>query len=141
MKKLFSTNNDIAYLIARLALGIMIFPHGCQLLLGWFGGGGFDKTVTAMSQGGIPVPFVYLAIIAEFFGGLGLILGFLSRISAFGVGTVMVVAVLHVHLKNGFFMPTGYEFHILATALALIVMIRGAGPLSIDSVLSRKRAK
>ena len=92
---------------------------------------------------GIPAPFGYLAIAAEFFGGLGLILGFLSRIAAFGVLCNMVVAVLTVHIHNGFFMNwagtnkgEGFEYHLLAIAMALAVIIGGGGTASIDRALS-----
>jgi putative oxidoreductase len=141
MKKILATQNDIALTVARLALGIMILAHGSQKMLGLFGGHGFAATVQGMSGMGIPVLFVYLAIIAEFFGGLGLVTGTLSRLSAFGVGTVMMVAAAKVHLANGFFMNwmgtqkgEGIEFFILAVGLALVVMIRGGGALSVDAL-------
>ena len=92
--------------------------------------------------------FAVLAIAAEFLGSLGLITGFLSRIAAFGVAVVMVVAVVRVHAVNGFFVnwfgnqkSEGFEFHLLAIGLALIVMIYGAGKPSLDAQLARKAAK
>lgn len=129
----------------RLALGVVIFPHGLQKTLGWFGGAGFAGTMGFFTQGGIPAVFAFLAICAEFLGGLGLILGGLSRVAAFGVLCVMLVAVYRVHWAVGFFMNwggnqkgEGFEFHILAVAIALTILFRGAGALSLDRALSRR---
>ena len=146
-EKLVSTKEDYGALVARLALGIMIFPHGAQKLLGWFGGNGFGPTMDWFTQQlGIPWIFGFLAIMAEFFGGLGLIVGFMSRIAALGVGITMLVAVMKVHAANGFFMNWyviperghGYEFHILAIGLALVAVLKGGGALSVDRVLTKK---
>jgi len=121
----------------------VMFPHGAQKMLGWFGGHGFSGTMGFFTHQGIPASLAFLAIAAEFFGGLGLILGFLSRIAAFGVLCNMAVAVLTVHLHNGFFMNwagtnkgEGFEYHLLAIAMALAVMIGGAGAPSVDRALS-----
>ena len=145
-KKLMHTSDEIAPLIARLVLGAVIFPHGAQKLLGWFGGYGFNGTMAFFAGLGIPTGLALLAIVAEFFGSLGLITGLLSRVAAFGISCLMIVAVATVHLGNGFFMNwlgtqkgEGFEFHLLALGLALIVMIRGAGAYSVDGVLIRKR--
>jgi putative oxidoreductase len=140
MRKLLNTQNDIALTIARLALGTMILAHGSQKMLGLFGGFGFAGTMGFMTgKLGIPAAFAFLAIVAEFFGGIGLIVGGLTRVAAFGVACVMMVAVLMQHLPNGFFMNwmgsqkgEGVEFFILAIGLALVTMIRGAGALSLD---------
>ena len=93
---------------------------------------------------GIPVVFAVLAILAEFFGGLGLITGLLGRVAAFAVGAVMAVAVPLVHIHNGFFMNwagnqrgEGFEFHLLALAIAVAIMVRGSGAWSLDRLLSR----
>ena len=95
---------------------------------------------------GIPAVFAFLAIAAEFFGGLGLIVGFLSRIAAFGILVNMVVAILKVHMVNGFFMNwtgaqkgEGFEYHLLAIVIALAIIVRGAGALSVDYSLSHRR--
>jgi putative oxidoreductase len=143
--KLLATNNSAALGIVRVALGIVMFAHGAQKMLGWFGGHGFSGTMHAFTgMMGIPAPLAFLAICAEFFGGLGLILGFLSRIAAFGVLCNMLVALVHVHLPNGFFMNwggtqhgEGFEYHVLAIAMALAIMIAGAGAVSLDGALSR----
>src|SRR5580698_9225309 len=102
IRKLIATDNDFATAIVRLVLGVIFFAHGAQKMLGWFGGYGFTGTMgffTGVMH--IPAPFAFLAIAAEFFGGLGLILGFLTRIAAFGIAVNMVVAVVMVHSSNG----------------------------------------
>ena len=147
LKKLMQTDDDLGRLIVRLALGIVIFPHGAQKLLGWFGGGGFAGTMQGMTQMGLPAIVVFLVIIAEFFGGLSLITGFLGRIGAFGVLCVMLGAIFLVHLSNGFFMNwsgsqkgEGIEYHLLAIGIALAIMVKGSGALSIDRSMSEKGA-
>jgi putative oxidoreductase len=146
IRKIISTSNDNAALVARLTLGVVMFPHGAQKMLGWFGGYGFSGTMGFFTeQMGIPAVFAFLAILAEFAGSLGLITGLLSRVAAFGIGSVMAVAILTAHLSNGFFMNwygkqagEGYEYHLLAIGLALVVMIRGGGAYSIDKKLSER---
>ena len=142
--KVVSTDDSVATAILRFALGVVFFAHGAQKMLGWFGGPGFSGTMgmfTGYMQ--IPAPFAFLAIAAEFFGGLGLILGFLTRIAAFGIAVNMVVAVVAVHSSNGFFMNwtgtqkgEGFEYHLLALALTAFLMIRGAGAFSIDRLIA-----
>ena len=140
---LFKTNNSTAPLVARIALGLVMLPHGAQKALGWFGGHGFSGTMGFFTGTmHIPAVFAFLAILAEFAGSLGLITGLLSRVAAFGIGTVMVVAILTVHAANGFFMNwfgnqkgEGFEYHLLVLGLAAVVWIRGSGALSIDGHL------
>ena len=142
-----ATDSDAAATVARLALGLMILPHGLQKAFGMFGGYGFEGTMGFFTGTlGIPAAFAVLAIVAEVAGGLGLILGAVGRMAAFGVGTVMVVAALTVHLPNGFFMnwgggmpagAEGWEFHLLAAALAVIVILRGSGALSFDRLVTK----
>ena len=143
-QKLTSTSNDVALTFLRLALGIMIFAHGAQKMFGWFGGFGFHPTITFFSQLGLPAAVTVLVMVTETFGGLGLILGFLTRIPALGVAVEMAGAVVMVHLPNGFFMNwlgnqkgEGFEFHILAIAIALALLLRGAGAYSVDRALSK----
>ncbi len=119
---LFKTNDSFVSLIARLALGFAMFPHGAQKTLGWFGGYGFGSTMNFFTgQLHIPALFAFLAITAEFAGSIGLVTGFLSRVSAFGIAVTMLVAALMVHASNGFFMNwagnqkgEGFEYHLLA---------------------------
>lgn len=142
---LIKTPDSFAPLIARLALGIVMFPHGAQKALGWFGGYGFTGTMGFFTQTmHIPAPLAFLAIAAEFAGSMGLIVGCLSRIAAFGIASNMVVAILTVHAANGFFMNwdgsqkgEGFEYHLLALGLALIVIVYGAGKASLDSTLAK----
>jgi putative oxidoreductase len=146
MKSLLKTNDSFAPTLARLTLGIVMFPHGAQKALGLFGGFGFHGTMNWFTQQlHIPVVFAVLAIAAEFLGSLGLVAGFLSRIAAFGIAVVMVVAIITVHAGNGFFMNwfgnqkgEGFEFHLLAICLASIVMIYGAGKFSLDAFFAGK---
>jgi putative oxidoreductase len=143
LRKLLSTPNDFTLTLVRLVLGIVFFAHGAQKMLGWFGGFGFHGTMGFFTQQmGIPAPLAFLAICAEFFGGLGLIVGLLSRIAAFGIIVNMLVAIATVHFQNGFFMNwygkqkgEGFEYHLLAIALGLVILIKGAGALSVDRVL------
>ena len=143
-KKLISTSNDVTLTILRLVLGVVFFAHGAQKLLGWFGGYGLTATVGAFTHMGMPAPLVYLIIATEFFGGLGLILGFLTRIPALGIGCLMVGAIFLVHMPNGFFMNwannqkgEGIEYHLMAIAMAAVLLLRGAGAFSVDRALSR----
>lgn len=134
---------DVGLLALRLALGVIFFAHGAQKVLGWFGGHGLSATVAGMGHMGIPAPLAYLAIAAEFLGGLGLIFGVLARLSALGILVDMVVAVLLVHASNGFFMNwetqaghvaphgEGFEYHLLAIAIALMVLLAGPGRLAL----------
>src|SRR5262249_23577209 len=131
MRKILATSNDLTLTLARLALGIVFFAHGAQKMLGWFGGYGFTGTMGFFTQQmHVPAVFAFLAICAEFFGGFGLIVGFLSRIAAFGILCNMLVAVATVHIHYGLFMNwtgqqkgEGFEFHIIALALLLVVMV------------------
>jgi putative oxidoreductase len=144
IRKLTATDNDAAIVVLRLVLGVIFFAHGAQKMLGWFGGYGFAGTMgffTGMMH--IPAVFAFLAIAAEFFGGLGLILGFLARVAAFGIFCNMIVAVALVHAQFGFFMNwtgaqkgEGYEYHLLTLATTVFLMIRGAGAASVDRLLS-----
>jgi len=146
LRKLLTTSNDLAVTIVRLILGIVFFAHGAQKMLGWFGGYGFHGTMGAFTTHmGIPAPLALLAICAEFFGGLGLIVGLLGRIAAFGILINMLVAIAKVHVTNGFFMNwtgqqkgEGFEYHLLAIAIALLILIKGSGAFSVDRLLSRK---
>jgi putative oxidoreductase len=144
IRKLIATDNDIATTILRLVLGVIFFAHGAQKMLGWFGGYGFTGTMgffTGVLH--IPAVFAFLAIAAEFFGGLGLIFGLLTRVASFGVFCNMFVAVAMVHGQFGFWMNwtgaqkgEGYEYHLLLLAASAVLMIRGAGAASLDRLLS-----
>ncbi len=144
LRKLLHTDNDLVLTVIRLVLGVVFFAHGAQKMLGWFGGYGFSGTMGFFEHNGIPAVFAFLAIAAEFFGGIGLLLGLLSRVSAFGITSNMLVAIATVHARNGFFMNwtglqkgEGFEYHLLVLAITFLVMARGAGALSLDRLLSR----
>src|SRR4051812_19771765 len=145
--RLIRTTDDAVALVLRLILGIVMFPHGAQKVLGWFGGYGFNATLQGMSKM-LPSALVVLVMIAEFFGSLGLILGLLTRIAAFGIGAVMLGAILTVHGKFGFFMNwqgkqpgEGFEYHLLALGLAVALMIKGGGKASVDLALTRGQTR
>jgi putative oxidoreductase len=148
LSKVFKTEEDVALTVSRLILGVVFFAHGAQKMLGWFGGYGFTGTMGFFTQTmGIPAPLAFLAIAAEFFGGLGLISGLLSRIAALGIAVNMLVAIMTVHLRNGLFMNwsggqkgEGFEYHLLAVALAICVIAKGAGAFSLDRMLWRRLA-
>jgi putative oxidoreductase len=142
-RQLTRTDDTVTALVLRLALGIVMFPHGAQKLLGWFGGRGFFGTIELFHQLGFPTVVAVLVTVGEFFGGLGLLVGFLSRIAAGGIGIIMLGATLTVHWQYGFFMnwagnPTreGFEYHILAIGLAVALVILGGGKWSIDRTLA-----
>ena len=137
------TDGEWVVAIVRVVLGVVFFAHGSQMALGWFGGAGLQTTLRVFrEQLHIPAPLAMLAVAAEFLGGLGLIVGLLSRIAALGIAVVMIVALVAVHRKFGFFMNWygeklghGIEYHVLVLALALTVMIKGAGAFSLDQFL------
>ena len=144
LRRLLATEDSRATATLRLVLGVVFFAHGAQKMLGWFGGPGFSGSM-GMFTGylHIPAPLAFLAIAAEFFGGLGLILGFLTRIAAFGIAMNMVVAIAMVHSSFGFFMNwtgaqkgEGFEFHLLVLAITAFLMMRGAGAFSVDRTIA-----
>lgn len=144
IRRIYTTDDSFATTILRLTLGAVFFAHGAQKMLGWFGGFGFRGTMglfTDMMH--VPAPLAFLAIAAEFFGGIGLIFGFLTRIASFGIGVNMAVAVLTVHRAFGFFMNwtgtqkgEGFEFHLLVLAIVAYLLIQGAGAFSLDRLLT-----
>ena len=145
LSRIIRTDDERAALVARLVLALVIFPHGAQKALGWFGGFGAAGTVGFMGTMGIPAALAWLAIAAEFLGSIALVIGFLGRVAAFGIMVNMIVATLTVHLPNGFFMNwtgqqrgEGFEFFLLAIGLALVVIMKGSGALSVDRALTRR---
>lgn len=147
LKTILKTDNSVSPLFIRLALGAVFFAHGAQKVLGWFGGSGFEKTINIFStQLHFPFWLTLILMFVEFFGSLGLILGFLTRPSALAIGTAMSVCAYMNHLKNGFFMNwfgqqkgEGFEFHILVVGISLALLIKGGGLISIDRIFSKKR--
>jgi putative oxidoreductase len=140
--RLARTDNSTMGLVIRITLGLVMFPHGAQKLFGWFGGFGFSATMNFMTQSGLPWLVALLVVLGESLGALALILGFFGRFMSFGILLIMLGAIFMVHLPYGFFMNwfgkasgEGFEYHILATGLALGTLIGGSGRFSIDRLI------
>lgn len=146
MKTLFQTDDAWSSLILRVILAIVIFPHGAQKLLGWFGGFGFAATMGFFTEKmHIPAVLAFLVIIAESLGSVGLIIGLLTRATAFGMACIMVGAIWLVHWPYGFFMNwagrqagEGFEFHLLVLAMSAALMLTGSGRWSVDRAIATK---
>ena len=144
LRKLLVTDENTATVILRFVLGVVFFAHGAQKMLGWFGGYGFSGTMAYFTgTAHFPAMFAFLAIAAEFFGGVGLMFGFLTRIAAFGISVNMFVAIATVHSAVGFFMNwtgaqkgEGFEYHLLVLAMTAFLMIRGGGAFSLDRAIT-----
>lgn len=143
LTKLMHTHAGFALLLVRFPLGLDMFVHGYQKVTH------VPSTMRYFDGLGVPHFFAWLAIIAEFCGGLGLMIGLLSRIAAFGVGCTMTVAIFLRHLPYGYLMnwhgalpfgTEGYEYHTLAIGMALAVMLAGAGALSLDRLCALRLA-
>lgn len=144
MEFLFGTYPSWSHLIVRLVLGLVFVAHGSQKVLGAFGGPGLRGVVVNMKQMGVPAPLAVVAAFTEFLGGLAVIVGFLARPAALGLAVVMVVAIATVHAKHGFFLNMhmipgrghGFEFNLALLAMALSIVVGGAGIWSIDRLIS-----
>ncbi len=140
---LLKTDESLSPLFLRVALGVVIFPHGAQKLMGWFGGYGFEGTMGFLTgKAGLPYVVALLVIIGEFFGALGLITGLLTRFCAGSITLIMAGAMFMMHWNNGFFMNwsgknagEGFEFHILAIGIALALVLTGGGRFSLDKIV------
>lgn len=145
VRRLTKTDAGWAITTLRVALGVVMFPHGAQKALGMFGGGGISGTIGFFQNVlGTPAPVTLLVIAAEFFGSIGLIIGLGTRVAAAGILAVMLGAVAMVHAKAGFFMDwggamsgEGFEYHLLAMGMAVALMIAGGGRASADRRLAR----
>jgi putative oxidoreductase len=146
MRKLFQTDESKLLFFQRLVLGAVILPHGLQKTLGWFGGYGFSATIDAFANYmHIPAPLAVLVILGESLGALGLIFGAFTRVGAFGIIASMLGAIFIVHAPHGFFMNwtgqgagEGIEYHLLVLALALPLLVKGAGAYSIDGAIAHR---
>jgi putative oxidoreductase len=144
LRNILRTNDDKVLTLLRLVLAVVVFPHGAQKVLGWFGGFGFSGTMGFLTQQmHIPTALAILVFAAEFLGPIGLFFGFLGRVAAFGIAVDFTVAALLVHRPNGFFMNwsgqqkgEGVEFFVLAVGIAIAIMIRGSGAWSLDRLLA-----
>ena len=149
MRKLFETDEAWTGLILRVMLGVVMFPHGAQKLLGWYGGFGFAGTLGFFTeQMHLPWLVALLVIIGESFGSLGLLIGLLTRVTAASMALIMVGAIGLVHWPNGFFMNwsgkqagEGFEYHLLVIAICAALVITGGGKWSVDSVIAKELPK
>ena len=140
----FGTYPSWSHLVVRVVLGIVFFAHGAQKTFGWFGGHGLSATLGGFRQMHIPPAATALAAFIECFGGLALIVGLLVRPVAAGLILVMLVAIVKVHARHGFFLNFamvpgkghGYEFNLVLIAMALSILLGGAGALSIDRLIA-----
>ncbi len=148
MRRFFATNDSWVALAQRAVLAAVIFPHGAQKLLGWYGGTGWNGTMQFFTNGlHVPAALAALVILAESLGALGLLFGAFTRLAAAGIAGSMLGAIALVHAGNGFFMNwfgaqpgEGFEYHLLALALAVPLVVTGAGRWSVDGVLKRAQA-
>ena len=139
----FGTFPSWSHLVVRLALGVVFFAHGAQKVFGWFGGRGLSATIAGFRQMNIPPAATVLAAFIECFGGLAVLVGFLTRPAALGLIAVMLVAIAKVHAAHGFFLNWsmtpgkghGYELNLALIAMALALLIGGGGVLSIDRLI------
>jgi putative oxidoreductase len=142
-----SFGESLSLLALRLPLGVIFMAHGSQKLFGLFGGQGVSGTIKTFEEKmGIPPILTILAMIAEFGGGLGVLIGCLTRLSALGIASVMVVAIYKVHLVNGFFLNlacvpgrgSGIEYNIALLGMAVYLVMNGGGSWSADRYIWRK---
>lgn len=147
MKKIFQTNESYASTALRIMLGLVLFPHGAQKMLGWFGGYGFTGTMNFFTET-IHLPWIigFLVIIIEFVGSLMLIAGIATRFVALAIIVNMIGIIFTSHIRHGFFINwfgiqkgEGYEYHLLVIGMALSLLIAGAGKLSVDFAIAGKK--
>ncbi len=146
-KKLITTHPNLGFSIARLTLGLVIFPHGAQKLLGLFGGYGYQGTMESLTtQMGLPSIVAFSVIIIEFFGSISLVLGLFSRFWALSLIGMFSGIIFTTQLEHGFFMNwfgnqagEGFEYSLLVIGLALTILINGSGKWSIDSIILKNK--
>jgi putative oxidoreductase len=142
LRPLYDALSPLSYPMIRFFTGLILVPHGAQKLFGWFGGNGLEATAGFLSNGlGLEPGILWAALLGgiEFFGGLFVAIGLLTRPTAVGVAIVMAVAVFAVHLPNGFFWGGGgYEYPLLWGLVALDIAFKGGGELSVDRALGRE---
>ncbi len=149
IKKILNTESNWGALVARLTLGIVLFPHGAQKMLGWFGGYGFTATLDAFTQQmNLPWLVAFAVICIEFFGSIFLILGFASRLWSLAIGGLFIGIIFTTHLEHGFFMNwygnqagEGYEYALLMVGIALAVLMNGSGKYALDTQLIKRLEK
>jgi putative oxidoreductase len=140
MAGFYDTAERLAYPLMRLAVGAFLIPHGAQKLFGAFGGD-INQTAGLFGKLGIEpaLPLAYTVGCIEFFGGILLAIGLLTRVAAAGIVIMMIVAVVKVHLGNGFFWTkAGFEYPLLWAILAFAIFLRGGGEMSVDRAIGRE---
>jgi putative oxidoreductase len=146
LKKIIGTDDSVSLFVLRLMLALVFFPHGAQKVFGWFGGSGFSATMGFfVEKAGVPTVLAFLAIMAESAGVLALFAGLFTRVAAVGIAVNMIICAAGNHVKNGFFMNwmgkqpgEGFEYHILAVAISLALIISGGGRWSLDRMISKR---
>lgn len=143
MEQFFSSQNNWAGLLLRVTIAVVLFPHGAQKLLGWFGGFGFDGTMQYFTQT-VKLPYIIglLVILIEFFAPIALVLGVGSKILAAVIAILFVGIMFTSSINHGFFMNwlgnqagEGYEFFLLAIGASLALMFNGSGKFAIDNLI------
>ena len=145
MEMLFATSASWAITVVRVTLGVIFFAHGSQKVLGWFGGYGLKGTTGYFVSTGLPLVIAYAVCFFEFLGGIGLLLGLLTRLAALAIITVMIGAIARVHWPHGFFINWelapgkghGFEANLAFIAMAVACVIAGGGAFSLDVLLMR----
>ena len=147
LRRALATDASWSSALARLALAVVMFPHGAQKLLGWFGGYGFAGTFGFLTKTGLPAPIAVAVIVIEFAAPLLLLAGLGTRFAALGIGAIMLGAIATVHASQGFFMNwagtqggEGFEYHLLALGLVGVLLVQGGGRGSLDRAFDRPRA-
>ena len=147
-KAFLRTDNSPAQLFIRIALGAVILPHGAQKVFGWFGGQGMEKTLQAFAAMGFPTWATGCLMVVETLGAVLLILGFITRLWALGIGVSISICMYLNHLQHGFFMNwfgaqkgEGFEYHLLVLGICVALLIRGGGMISVDRGLGDERKK
>ena len=141
---IFVTSKDYTGLIIRMTLGAVMFPHGAQKMLGWFGGSGFSKEVELLQQLDIPWLVAVMVILIEFFGAISLMVGFASRVWSIAIGVLFIGIIFMEHLQYGFFMNwfgdqagEGFEYHLLVIGLCVALLVQGSGKYALDSLICK----
>jgi len=146
VKGFLKTDKNTSELLLRIVLGAVIWPHGAQKVMGWFGGAGLQQTLATFVEMGFPPWSTVLLMITEFLGSAFLILGFFTRLWALCIGTAMTICMIKYHLPHGFFMNwfgqqqgEGFEYHILVLGIVVVLLFRGGGAFSLDRALTGRR--
>lgn len=141
--KIFNTTNDWTGLVTRLSIGLILFPHGAQQMLGIFGGYGFTGTMGFLT-GTLHLPWLiaFMVITIEFFGSISLVTGFASRLWSIAIIVIFIGTIFTAHIGNGFFMNwygtqkgEGFEYALLVIGLSIATLINGSGKYSIDNII------